>query len=89
MLYFLKDVIFRETSFPVILQAFIGTVGIPTYISYYYIEHLCTSELGSCRADYLCHSFLSCEMFMLHDNLHHLMLFDVLSSVPSYSYVTR
>ena len=48
---FSKNLIFRDTSFPFILQAFIGTVCIPAYISCSYIEHLYSSELGYCIAD--------------------------------------
>ena len=46
MLYSLKDLIFGDTSLSFILQAFIGTVFIPTYISCSYTEHLYTSEGG-------------------------------------------
>ena len=80
---------FRDNLLPFIVQFVIGTVCIPTYISWSYIEHLYALGLGYCIADYLCHSSLSCELFMLHDNLHHLMPCDVLSSMLSYSYVTQ
>ena len=86
---FSKGLILRDTSLPVVLQTFVGTVCIPTCISYSYIEHLYTPELCYCIADHMCLTSLCCELFMLHDNLHHLMSFDALSSVLSYSYVTQ
>ena len=54
MLYSLEDLIFKDTLLPFILQAFIGTVCIPTYISCSNIEHLYTSELGYCLVNCLC-----------------------------------
>ena len=82
MLYSQEDLISKSTSLYFILQAFLGTICIPTHSNCSQSEHFCPSEFGSRIADYVRHSSLPYELCISHDSLHHLMSFDFFSFLP-------